>query len=129
MQKELKRLTKNNDTQYDFIGRYDTNIEEFSNNKELRISVMNKLGQLEDVEEELGIDLINTIELCKKVNAQKFVYTKENWGIDTLKFFDDLDIELFTGRLYVNNRGSYISLKIKEYSNTWALTREELENE
>lgn len=88
-----------------------------------------KLGKLEDIEEELGIDLVYATELCKKVNAQKLVYTKENWGIGTLKFFNDLDIELFSGSLYSNACGVYISLKIKDYGKYWSLTREELEND
>lgn len=85
-----------------------------------------KLGQLEDIEEELDIDLIKAIELCKQVNSKKVVYTKEKWGIDTLKFFDDLDIELFNHRLYSNARGIYVSLDLYEYGKIWALTKEEL---
>ena len=50
----MERLTKDNDTQYDLIGNYNSNIEEFTNNHKLRNSVLNKLGQLEDIEEELG---------------------------------------------------------------------------
>lgn len=86
-----------------------------------------KLGKLEDIEEELGIDLIKAVELCKQVNSKKVVYTKEKWGIDTLKILDELDIELFSHRLYKNARGMYVSLDLYDYGITWALTREELE--
>ena len=86
-----------------------------------------KLRQLEDIEEELGIDLIKVVELCKQVNSKKVVYTKEKWGIDTLKIQDELDIELFNHRLYGNERGIYVSLDLYNYGITWALTKEELE--
>ena len=86
-----------------------------------------KLGKLEDIEEELGIDLIKVVELCKQVNSKKVVYTKEKWGIDTLKILDELDIELFSHRLYQNARGMYVSLDLYDYGKTWALTKEELE--
>lgn len=89
----------------------------------------NKLGQFEDVEEECNIDIIKSVELCKKVNKQKFVYTKENWGVAKLEVLDDLDVELFHHRLYSNSRGIYINLDINDYRQYWALTREELENE
>lgn len=79
--------------------------------------------------EELGIDLIKAVELCKQVNNKKVVYTKETLGIVPLKILDELDIELFSHRLYKNARGMYVSLDLYEYGKTWALTREELEND
>ena len=88
---------------------------------------VDKLGALEDIEEELDIDLIKAIELCKKANKQKVVYTKERWGIDTIKILDELDIELFSHRLYKSACGMYVSLDLYEYGKTWALTKEELE--
>ena len=90
------------------------------------------LDQLEEyrkIEEELGIDLIKAVELCKRVNSKKVVYTKERWGVDTIKILDELDIELFSHRLYKNVGGVYVSLDLYEYGKTWALTKEELENE
>ena len=89
--------------------------------------ILNKLGQLEDIEEELGIDLIKAVELCVQVNSKKVVYTKERWGIDTIKILDELDVELFSHRLYKSARGMYVSLDLYEYGKTWALTKEELE--
>ena len=59
----MDRLTKNNDTQYDLVGKCDTNIEEFTSNHKLRNDLLNKLGQLEDIEEELGIDLITLFKV------------------------------------------------------------------
>ena len=96
---------------------------EWADNEE----ALDKLGQLEDIEEEIGIDLIKAVKLCKQVNRNKIVYTKEKWGIDTLKLLDELDIELFNHRLYGNERGIYVSLDLYNYGITWALTKEELE--
>ena len=86
-----------------------------------------KLEQLEDIEEDIGLDLVKAVKLCKLVNRNKVVYTKEKWGIDALKLLDELDIELFNHRLYGNERGIYVSLDLYNYGKTWALTKEELE--
>ena len=86
-----------------------------------------KLAKYEDIEEELGIDLIQAIGLCKQVNSKKVVYTKENWSIDTIKILDELDIELFSHRLYVNTRGMHISLDLYDYGKTWSLDKQTLE--
>ena len=90
-------------------------------------SIYKKLKILEDIEEELGINLIKAVELCVQVNSKKVVYTKERWGIDTIKILDELDVELFNHRLYKNSRGVYVSLDLFDYGKTWALTKEELE--
>ena len=88
---------------------------------------LDRLEEYRKIEEEIGIDLIKAVELCKQVNSKKVVYTKENWGIGTLEFLDDLDIELFNHRLYVSARGMYISLDLYEYGKTRSISREELE--
>ena len=90
------------------------------------------LGRLEEyrkIEKELGTNLIKAVELCKQVNDKKVVYTKERWGIDTIKIIDELDVELFSHRLYKNFGGIYVSLDLYDYGKTWALTKEELEND
>lgn len=91
--------------------------------------IFNKLGRLEDIEEESGVDLIKAVELCKQVNSKKVVYIKDEWGIYPIKFLDDLDVELFNHRLYKNIGGVYVSLDLYDYGKTWALTKEELEND
>ena len=90
-------------------------------------NIYKKLYELENVEEELGIDIFKVFELCKQVNSKKIVYTKQKWGIEALKILDKLDVELFNHRLYVNARGMYVSLDLYEYGKDWALTIEELE--
>ena len=119
--------TKYLNYEYKRIPDYDINRGNYG-----RISddmIFNKLGKLEDIEEELGIDLIKAIELCKQVNIKKVVYTKDEWGTYPIKLLDDLDIELFNHRLYKNFGGMYVSLDLYEYGQTWALTKEELQND
>ena len=89
--------------------------------------IYKKLYELENVEEELGIDIVKAVNLCKQVNKNRVVYTKQKWGIEALKILDDLDVELFNHRLYVSARGMYVSLDLYEYGKDWALTIEELE--
>ena len=129
----MNRLTKKSNSvleaiEYQLIDEKE-NLDANEGIKKIPVLATNKLGKLEDIEEELGIDLIKAVELCKQVNSKKVVYTKENWGIDTLKILDELDIELFSHRLYKNAHGIYISLDLYEYGKTWALTREELEED
>ena len=88
---------------------------------------VDKLGALEDIEEELDIDLIKAIELCKQVNSKKVIYIKDEWGTYPIKILDNLDVELFNHRLYKNFGELYVSLDLYEYGKTWALTKEELE--
>ena len=90
---------------------------------------LNRLEKHESIKEELGIDLIKAVELCKQVNIKKVVYTKDEWGYYPIKFIDELDIELFSHRLYKNARGICLSLDLYDYGKTWALTKEELEND
>lgn len=90
---------------------------------------VDKLGKLEDIEEELGIDLILSVNICKKANSQKYVYMKDSYGISKLTFLNNLDVELFNHRLYANSWGVWVSLDLKEYGKDWALTKEELEGE
>lgn len=73
-----------------------------------------KLGQLEDIEEELGIDLI----LLYKCMLKHFVYRKlYNGRIVEDKFrYDEAGFN-----------GQYGVYDLKDYGKTWALTREELE--
>ena len=87
---------------------------------------VDKLGALEDIEEEIGVDLIKAIELCKQVNSKKVIYIKDEWGTYPIKILDNLDVELFNHRLYSNSRGIYVSLDLFNYGKTWALTKEEL---
>ena len=124
----MNRLTKNNDTQYDLVGKCDTNIEEFTSNHKLRNDLLNKLGQLEDIEEELGIDLITLFKVKQIYWRRKYINTGRYSDIEkSYRVYLDLqnrDIEVY--REY-DEFG--FNLDLKDYGKTWALTREELEND
>lgn len=132
----MNRLTKDNDTQYDLIGNYNSNIEEFTNNHKLRNSVLNKLGQLEDIEEELGVDLITLFKALKHGFFAKDVTMyhltgelSENQKLDP-KY---LRLNMWYGCIEWENIWNPMDdlheYYFKDYGKTWALTREELEVE
>lgn len=80
--------------------------------------ITRKLGQIEDIEEELGIDLVT---LFKALKGGIFVD-----GDSTRKYvFLDVDEkELFT----INDfECTYFAASLSQYGKTWALTEEELE--
>ena len=82
--------------------------------------IFNKLGKLEDIEDELKIDLITLFKALK----QKFVFHKENVKIEVL------GIHIKSNELYlhgfVEDTTHTVYLSLKEHGKTWALTREEL---
>ena len=86
------------------------------------IAGIQKLGQLEDIEEELGIDL----SLLNKVFANGFSYKNENEKIIVIKpndlFLTGLVIQPLCKRLFSGGYYFYF----KDYGKTWALTKEEL---
>lgn len=83
----------------------------------LRNEAIDKLGKLEDIEEECGIELTTLHKLLK----QGFVYIKTNAGIERNKGF------------IIDNMGLWSQEKLnpKDYGKKapggWALTKEELE--
>lgn len=104
---------------------------------------MNKLGQLEDIDEELGIDLITLFKVTVqgiyvKVNAlnakwtyvypEKIYFHRSVWsGYDY-----ENNKEVVVGKwMYmeckIDNFKKPIIIKSYEYGKTWALTKEELE--
>ena len=114
----MNRLTKDLHNQYkDYWYRED--LEQVCDKEQI---VLTKLGMLEDIEEELGIDLITYFKI--KVGIQ--VYTH-------LIIDDDLIIDNIFGSgkntLYhivkrYSKSGVFVGLD--EYGKTWALTKEEL---
>lgn len=81
-----------------------------------------KLGQLEDIEEELGIDLITLFKALKDGAWTKF--NNEISKCDECEY-QMLDIYIY---FYWDN-GKHLVFELKDYGKTWALTKEELENE
>ena len=82
--------------------------------------VYNKLSKLEDIEEELGVDLIKLLN-AKKVYVLDYGKPYETWSPS---------INFKTRKIYTIDEitrticGQY---DIKDYGKTWAFTREELE--
>ena len=123
----MNRLTDKDCWKYeDFVFNYQ-NRETMQSGTDFAMYV--KLKSLEDFEEEIDIDLIKAVKLCKQVNRNKVVYIKKDGSIDTINLLDELDIELFNHRLYVNTRVMCVSLDLYNYGKTWALTKEELEED
>ena len=87
---------------------------------------LDRLEEYRKIEEEIGIDLIKAVELCKQANSKKLVYIKDEWGIYPIKILGILDVELASHRLYSNFRGIYVSLDLKEYGKEWALDKSDL---
>ena len=80
---------------------------------------IDKLGQLEDVEEELGIDLVTLFKALKNgiyvdENYMDFGTTNNFLCPNNLDYFD-VNLKQIAGGIY-----------FKDYGKTWALTKEEL---
>ena len=78
-----------------------------------------KLGQLEDIEEELGIDLITLFKAL-----ENGIYIKE---LNNDYPYWDFELRHITGIGIVIMWGYCSNLFLKDYGKTWALTKEELE--
>ena len=92
------------------LKRYHSQIIYMPEHNVRKIQMWNKLGQLEDIEDELGIDLII---LFKMIRDGFYIKTS-----------DDI--------LFFKNEDKYEMLKkykdfTNDYGKTWALTKEELE--
>ena len=97
-----------------------------SENCHSEFELYDKLGKLEDIEEELGIDLITYF----KLKPYEIIYVKfdEN-DKDVLAFpIYEIDVENKFVSIILDecDTGEYL---FKDYGKTWALTREVLENE
>ena len=86
----------------------------------MEMTVTNKLGQLEDIEEELGIDLITLFK------AEKDGIWYNSNGTFYFNYFD-VSLAHRCFRRYVDYFRNYMSFDFKDYGKTWALTKEELE--
>lgn len=130
---ELEEANKDwkQNTVEDFCPRRDVSYDD----------CLNKLGKLEDIEEELGIGVIflNKISkegvYCYKKSIKEFNTLGKRLGDIIHICNSDIHIELFGAyhekRMGVSVMGcidyAYYSLYIKDYGKTWALTKDELE--
>ena len=87
-----------------------------------------KLGQLEDIEEELDIELTTLFEIYNKLCKQKFVYVKI--GNEIRCEYSDYFVVDFKNKEIIGMEYEPINYySLKDHGKTWALTREELEND
>ena len=122
----MKRITHYNEKEqyYDVKKAYLSDINEYDG--EAWINTYNayqKLGELEDIEEELGIDLIT---LFKAMEQQK-VWTKYENEIDCCDYCEYIILEDFI--YFYWEKGKHLVFELNEYGKTWALTKEELDND
>ena len=124
----MLRLTKDLHTPHD-----DTTYSDIVNNAVDRENiVLTRLKHYEDIVEELGIDLITLFKVLKSKEVickheRGIVYyetTLEKHIILGLAFDDE-----YYGLWVFDKFGDEIFYYTKDYGKTWALTREELENE
>ena len=90
---------------------------------------IDKLGQLEDIEEELGTDLITLFKALKN----GFYYKEYFRNIKTKKTEEIIHYNNYAYFYYVNDYDTYVISTINQnfylnrYGKDWALTEEELE--
>ena len=91
---------------------------------------VDKLGKLEDIEEELGIDLITLFDIDKQLNTKKEIWFKIEDEIEENLRFDSYYIIDLKHKAFVKIEYEPLDyLYFKDYGKTWALTKEELEDD
>ena len=106
----MERITKKKEN-----GFYELKKGQKIYGEENGIRLVQIVGQLEDIEEELGIDLITLFKALKNgvyedIVDQKYKHFDLSYAIDNV-------FTIWLGRPH----------ELKDYGKTWALTREELE--
>lgn len=141
----IKRLTEKDYCGYDIKDRQNFNGYDDDKDCQKIFSCLQKLGKLEDIEEELGIDLITLFKAIKNG-----IWTKAGWYSNILEkepvfvnrpeigmcstygecdenfipTFEDKNVMcIYTYDYEIMVRQS----RLKDYGKTWALTKEELE--
>ncbi len=134
----MSRLTKKSNSvleaiEYQLIDEKE-NLEANEGIKKIPVLATNKLGRLEDIEEELGINLITLFKALKDgIN----VYYEDE---ERYQFHNNLRLEYHKtlgwglvdiyGSICRNNMPMKLEMEfyeLKSYGKTWALTKEELE--
>lgn len=94
---------------------------------------INKLGQLEDIENELGIDLItfykaltNGFYIDKKQVEKEPAWEDMEEKITHINCPKYFRFNLWYKTIEVDRFGNYLEIWLKDYGKTWALTKEEL---
>ncbi len=136
----MNRLTKkikgsNNYCKFELKNAKYKDLFELSSNREIENYVntdltiaIDKLGQLEDIEEELGIDLLTLLKVWEAVITRDYFWVKYN---NELAKTDDIEIgDYKNGLLFIYfywSNGKHLVLHLKDYGKTYALTKRELE--
>ena len=107
----MNRLTKKNNIGYFPAYERET--------KENYYDLVHKLGVLEDLEEELGIDFITLSKILK----QRFVYDKDQVKVELLGLHIKSDELYLYG--FVEDTTHAVYLRLKDYGKTWTMTKEE----
>ena len=117
-EEERKSMDRCDNAERDYLDYKDKNQDEYR---------YVKLGQLEDIEDELGIDLITLFKVWNAVLKQEYLWTKYNNELDATNDIEigDEDNGLFFIYFYWEN-GKHLTFCLNEYGKTWALTKEEL---
>ena len=99
-------------------GFYELKKSEEIYGEENGIRLVQIVGQYEDIEEELGIDLIKLIECIRN---EKGIWKKDfNGGLINTRCM----LTCYFGRWQIYDKENIYELK--DYGKTWALTKEEL---
>ena len=111
------------------IKKEDSNsfiVDNCGNHRELNNLFLGqqKLGKLEDIEEEFGIDLLTFFKIRKHCYDRKPIFIKGKKGI----IMSSCRVELCYKSVAVHT-GDYGAdiYSLKNYGKTWALTKEELQ--
>ncbi len=134
----MNRLTKKSNStleaiEYQLIDEKE-NLDANEGIKKIPVLATNKLGRLEDIEEELGIDLITLFKALRNGiwTNQEQCYGDEKQG--KIRFFQVRLLLEENALGCIHNsmwKGKEVirTLYFKDYGKTWALTKEELEND
>lgn len=127
MKRLTKKLEKPFETKYlhyDYMRIGDYDISKGNYGRITDAEIYNKLGQLEDIEDELGIELTTLFKALTDSIAVK----NEDGSITVLWACPRFQISLCTKDSWIlyGPVDEQKVLNIKDYGKTWALTEEEL---
>ena len=112
----MERLTKKNENGYDTNATFNSCFNSC-------VKIINKLGQLEDIEEKFGIDLITLFKAL--MNGIYVIEDNDNYVVeDSINSIEHWEI----GWGFTTNMED-LELLFSDYGKTWALTAEEIEEE
>ena len=97
------------------INRKNNNYD-YSTNE---LEIVRKLGQLEDIEEEIGIDLITLFKLINAKNVYSYGHSSivKNTG----------QVDIYDRTITIWNGNCHQVYQLSEYGKSFALTKEELQ--